>query len=52
MAQNYSTELDTVKAEMKEVKDNKLALEIEYQQTIVRLSMYTSYNVYRMRKKF
>ena len=36
MAQNYSTELDTVKAEMEENKDSKLTLENLYQQTKVR----------------
>ena len=43
IAENYSAELDALKAEMKEVKDSKLALEIEYQQTKVRSMQVTMY---------
>ena len=35
---NYSTQLDTIKAELKEVKDSKRALEVDYQQMKVSLA--------------
>ena len=37
-AKQFSTQLDTVKAELKEVKDSKQALEVEYQLMKVRLA--------------
>ena len=37
---NYSTQLDTVKAELQEVKDSKQAVKVECQQIKVRLTIY------------